>query len=263
MKLSRHSFPPGRCFFAAAVLLDLHVASAQTFKYAEGATPTEFQGFVTTAPGLSKVSPMLSSGTIPNCYTMTIYQSFPSAAQSWSAIGCAPPGFNASTLYREIVVGATTTTPSPGPSTRPTGTAPSGPSSTPVKTSAAPEPTHDEPANTPQTNPPTSQAWIAGAVIGPVAAIALATFLVFWLRRRKVGRGEMKGGIPRGHVGDQEFESATVQSTSSPPMFKSELGGGGVSTVVELADHRPFELDAYPVVSNGAVGYENGSWGTR
>ncbi|KAK4156088.1 hypothetical protein C8A00DRAFT_41360 [Chaetomidium leptoderma] len=252
MKLSRHSFPLGRCLFAVAVLFDPHVASAQTFKYSEGATPTEFQGFVTTAPGFG------NSGTIPNCYTMTIYQSFPSAAQSWSAIGCAPPGFDASTLYREIVVGATTT-PSPGPSTRTTGTAPSGPSSTPAETSAAPEPTH-EPANTPQTNPPTSQAWIAGAVIGPVAAIALAAFLVFWLRRRKAGM-EMKGEIPRGYVGDQESESATVQGTSSPPIFKSELAD--VATVAELADHRPLELDAYPVDSNGAGGYENGSWGRR
>jgi hypothetical protein len=203
-----------------------------------------------------------SSGTIPNCYTMTIYQSFPSAAQSWSAIGCAPPGFGASTVYREIVVGATTT-PSPGPSTRSTGT-------TPVETSVgAPEPTHDdEPANTPQTDPPTSQAWIAGAVIGPVAAIALAIFLLFWLRRRKAGRGDsaVRGGIPQGPpVGDQEFESSTVQSTSSPPpAFKSELSGGvSHGTVAELADQRPYELDAYPVDSNGANGYGNGSWGRR
>jgi hypothetical protein len=62
MRLSRHSFPLGKCLFAVAVLVDLHVASAQTFKYPEGATPTEFQGFVTSVPGLGEC---LSTSTHP------------------------------------------------------------------------------------------------------------------------------------------------------------------------------------------------------
>jgi hypothetical protein len=54
MGRSRHSFALGRWAVALAVLVDRHVASAQTFKFPDGATPTEFQGFVTETPGLGE-----------------------------------------------------------------------------------------------------------------------------------------------------------------------------------------------------------------
>jgi hypothetical protein len=51
MAFSRNFCPLGRCLFAAAMLVGLRAVSAQTFRFPEDATPTEFQGFVTSAPG--------------------------------------------------------------------------------------------------------------------------------------------------------------------------------------------------------------------
>ncbi|KAK3298076.1 uncharacterized protein B0H64DRAFT_393861 [Chaetomium fimeti] len=288
MGFSWRLFPLGSCLFAVAMLVQPSVVSAQTFRFPDDATPTEFQGFVTTAPSSVGTwscvpgsthtthstwaaccvagedcqfftecnagtatrmdgSTYVCATNIPNCYTMTIYQSYPSAALSWSAVGCVQPGFNASTVYREIVVG-TTPTPSPGSSTISTGTTPSAIPSTPVETGAR------ESANTSQPSSPTSQAWIAGAVIGPVAAVALAAFLAFWLGRRK-GRRELEEEIPQSHVGSPDFESATMQSTVSPTTVKSEPAG--ITAIAELADYRTLELDSLPVNSpNGTRGYE-------
>ncbi|KAH6851340.1 hypothetical protein B0I37DRAFT_133726 [Chaetomium sp. MPI-CAGE-AT-0009] len=293
MGLSRRLFPLGSCLFVVAILVQLRIVSAQTFRFPEDATPTEFQGFVTSVPGsvgtwscvpgsthtthstwaaccvagencqfftacnagtATRIdgSTYVCANNIPNCYTMTIYQSYPSAALSWSAIGCVQPGFDASTVYREIVVGTTTTAPL-GSSTG-TGTTPSAVPSTPVETGAR------ESANASQPDSPTSQAWIAGAVIGPVVAVALVAFLAFWLGRRK-GRKEVKGEIPQSHVDNQDFESATVQGTMSPSTVKSELAD--ITTVAELPDHRTLELDSRPIGSDGTGGYGNkrgGAW---
>lgn len=178
---------------------------------------------------------------------MTIYQSYPSAALSWSAIGCVQPGFDASTVYREIVVGTTTTAP-PESSTG-TGTERSAISSTAVETG-----TRESATDTPQPVSPASQAWIAGAVIGPVVAIALAAFLAFWFGRRR-GRREVQGETPPSHIGNHDFEWATMQSTMSPSTVKSELAD--ITAVAELADHRTIELDSHPVGFNRAGGYGN------
>ncbi|EAQ87048.1 predicted protein [Chaetomium globosum CBS 148.51] len=256
MASSRNLSPLGRCLFVVAMLVELRAVSGQTFRFPKDATPTEFQGFVTSAPG-SESDRFLSATNIPNCYTMTIYQSYPSAALSWSAIGCVQPGFDASTVYREIVVGTTTTAP-PGSSTGTgrersstaveTGTRGSTISSTVVETSTG------ESSNTWQPDSPASQAWIAGAVIGPVAAVIFAALLAFWLGKRK-GRREVPGGVPRSDFGNHDFESATMQSTMSPLTVKSELAD--ITNVAELADHRTVELDSHPVRSNGTGRYMN------
>jgi hypothetical protein len=190
---------------------------------------------------------------------MTIHESFPSAAQSWSVVGCVQSGFYASNAYREIVVGAATATTTPGPSTGSTKTAPSDSSSAPVETGAANTPQTNSPASetnspSPETNSP-SQAWIAGAVIGPVAAIALVGFLVFWLRRRRGSNNE----TAESHAGYQESETTKTQSVWSPEMPTCELAGGAVAT--ELADHRPFELDSSPIGPYGVEGYMDGRTG--
>jgi hypothetical protein len=171
---------------------------------------------------------------------MTIYQSYPSAALSWSAIGCVQPGFDASTVYREIVVVTTTTAP-PESSTG-TGTERSAISSTAVETG-----TRESANDTSQPVSPTSQAWIAGAVIGPIVAIALAAFLAFWFGRRR-GRREVQGEIPLSDFSNHNFESATMQSTISPSTVKSELAD--ITAVAELPDHRTLELDSHPVRYN-------------
>lgn len=56
MSLSRHSssLALGKRLLALAVLVDVHAASAQTFKFPDGATPTNFQGYVTETPGLGE-----------------------------------------------------------------------------------------------------------------------------------------------------------------------------------------------------------------
>lgn len=190
---------------------------------------------------------------------MAIHESYPSAAQRWSVIGCVQPGFYASTAYREIVVGATTT-PATGTSTASTGTAetgtaPSDSSSAPTETGAG-GPVGTSQTNSPasETDSPASQAWIAGAVVGPVAAIALVGFLLFWLRRRR-GSAE----APQSQAGYPESETTGTtgtQSVWSPAMPKSELSEA--TAVAELADHRPFELDSSPVSAYGVGGYGNG-----
>lgn len=51
MAFSQNFRPLGKCLFVVAMLVGLRAVSAQTFRFPEDATPTEFQGFVTSAPG--------------------------------------------------------------------------------------------------------------------------------------------------------------------------------------------------------------------
>ncbi|KAK4448978.1 hypothetical protein QBC34DRAFT_464237, partial [Podospora aff. communis PSN243] len=115
----------------------------------------------------------------PDCYTMTVYASYPSAAESWLMRGCAT-NWRASTIYREIVTAtssSTTTSATAGASV---------PTTTPTRTGTAAgaggEPT--SPGEVAATSAP-SQAWIAGAVIGPLVALAALGALAFWLGKRK------------------------------------------------------------------------------
>ncbi|KAK0704446.1 hypothetical protein B0H67DRAFT_350062 [Lasiosphaeris hirsuta] len=115
----------------------------------------------------------------PDCFTMTVYASYPSASDSWLVRGCAT-NWKAFTVYRAIVTttsASTTSTTSASPSSTPT-------AATATTTGSAPTDTGDA-----QPQAAASQAWIAGAVIGPVIAVGLIGFLAFWLGTRR-GRGK-------------------------------------------------------------------------
>ncbi|KAF8847848.1 hypothetical protein BDZ45DRAFT_307257 [Acephala macrosclerotiorum] len=114
------------------------------------------------------------------------------------------------------VTGACTTTTSPA-TTGPTMSAPAATSPTPTPT------TNPTPTPTPQ---PQSHAWIAGAVVGPLAAVASISLVFFFIRRRRHHRL-----VPTEEPGDESYkDKAQLHSESLPA--KQELSGD--STYPEL-----------------------------
>ncbi|KAK0653136.1 hypothetical protein B0T16DRAFT_455448 [Cercophora newfieldiana] len=174
------------------------------------------------------------SGTLPICYTMTTHQSYPYAAESWLKIGCIQPDFSAHTIYREIVPTPATVIASAGSSRTTPLTSRTGDSEAGAQETGALQPTESS----------TSQAWIAGAVIGPVAVIALAAFGAFWLGRRRGKRDvETDGAMSSkdGHGIDQEG-AAELQNTSL----------AAEKEATELSDYRRWERDSHPVAYEAA-----------
>ncbi|KAJ6123901.1 hypothetical protein N7471_011218 [Penicillium samsonianum] len=116
------------------------------------------------------------------CVTMTIFQTFPYATPSASNIFC---GFHweANTIYRELQATTTTeSTSSPTPSTTTSQRSPTATTGLAKDSQASQSPT---PTVAPTTTS-SSKAWIAGAVIGPLAGVAIIAALVFWrIYRRK------------------------------------------------------------------------------
>jgi len=125
---------------------------------------------------------------------MTVYPSYPSATDSWLVKGCAT-NWKASTIYREIVT-ATSAPSSTGASqgaSVPTSTPTATGSSTGTAAKAGSEPT-SPPTQAASSSP--SQAWIAGAVVGPLAAVAILGALAFWLGKRKGKNSVVQPGPP-------------------------------------------------------------------
>lgn len=96
--------------------------------------------------------------------------------------------------------------------------------SAPAATSPTPTPTtNPTPTPTPQ---PQSHAWIAGAVVGPLAAVASISLVFFFIRRRRHHRL-----VPTEEPGDESYkDKAQLHSESLPA--KQELSGD--STYPEL-----------------------------
>lgn len=117
---------------------------------------------------------------------MTIFASYPYASQSWLQMGCARD-FSASKVYREIVP----TAPPTSSSSTSSSTSTSRPATTGATATTPPGPTSSTPAPPPAAAT-TSQAWIAGAVIGVVVAVGALAFLAFWFGRR---RGRKTSGV--------------------------------------------------------------------
>ncbi|KAH6839565.1 hypothetical protein B0I37DRAFT_237039 [Chaetomium sp. MPI-CAGE-AT-0009] len=132
-----------------------------------------------------------SCGQDRACYTMTVYDAYPRATESWLVHNCAK-SWSASTIYRAVprwMTSATTPPPSAGAGTA--GSEPTagtddggGPTATPGGPPAAS--TSDggaEPLR--EGEPAPNKAWIAGAVIGGVVGAAGLGALGFWLGRRR------------------------------------------------------------------------------
>ncbi|KAJ5501415.1 hypothetical protein N7453_006232 [Penicillium expansum] len=134
-----------------------------------------------------------SCGTA-TCVTMTIFQASPFATPSASNIFCGL-GWAANTIYRELQ--ATTTTESTSSSTLSTTTSRTSQSST---TTTAPTTADSQASQSPTpTAVPTksaSKAWIAGAVIGPIAGVAIAVLIAWLVYRRKQKQPSSSQGEP-------------------------------------------------------------------
>ncbi|KAK3983815.1 hypothetical protein QBC44DRAFT_386224 [Cladorrhinum sp. PSN332] len=167
--------------------------------------------------------------TFPSCMSITIYPTFPAGDQTWLQVACglgntvvAPY----STLYRQTPAATTTSsqslsTASPTPSTSPT-TA-NGPANTSPAASITDKTLEDESSS--------SKAWIAGAVVGPLFAIALIGLAVFLIRRRQKGNahggnGEISGGISQPYMAPP----AGYQEAPGPP---HQYYGGAMQTAAD------------------------------
>lgn len=129
-----------------------------------------------------------------SCYTMTVYGEFPSATNSWVVHNCAET-WSASTIYRSVS-STTTTAGGEGSSTSTAMTAggvAAGASSTSNADSKNEE--SSEKAGV-SSSPQHSQSWIAGIVMGSIAAAIALGALGFWLgvRRRRRRDGLVDGG---------------------------------------------------------------------
>ncbi|KAK4224351.1 hypothetical protein QBC38DRAFT_446526 [Podospora fimiseda] len=139
----------------------------------------------------------------PSCMSITIYPTFPAGDQTWLYFACglgntveAPY----STLYRETAAATTTSSRSLSTSTSATSSSQTI-SLGPVNTSPV-QSTDDKDL---EEGGSSSKAWIAGAVVGPLLAIAVIGLAVFFIRRRKRpdtfgDNGEMNGGVSQPYM---------------------------------------------------------------
>ncbi|EGZ78649.1 hypothetical protein NEUTE2DRAFT_125159 [Neurospora tetrasperma FGSC 2509] len=113
------------------------------------------------------------------CLTTTIYESYPSATNSWISYGCSDvTGDRHFTLYRnlDIPMASTTTT-----SFAQHGTSSDGPAKTASPglsiSGVASQPTDN--SNSTKSSSPGSKAWIAAAAGGPVVGLLVIGVLIF------------------------------------------------------------------------------------
>lgn len=168
---------------------------------------------------------------------MTIYESYPFATNSWSKIGCVQPDFSAYTVYREIVptsgTGTSATNAGSTGTAKPTGGQLGGQGSGQIT----------------QEDSGGSKAWIAGAVIGPLAAVAIAAFAAFWFGRRR-GRKQL-GDNSNPPVTERSAYMEDVRKYPPPSIAPSPTLFSPSETIAELSDARPLELDSSPVTRRG------------
>ncbi|KAK1776447.1 hypothetical protein QBC45DRAFT_419460 [Copromyces sp. CBS 386.78] len=179
------------------------------------------------------------NGVGGNCFSMTIFDHYSSATNSWVEIGCADEDWNIFTVYRDLDVSATSTSETPITSSSASTSEPSLTSIVATSTSIPPPPTQDpKPSSTSIPPPPTqdpkpssssSKAWIAGPVAGGIAALLLLGALFFWWRRRKnaqesnegpaMAQAGTAGGYQPEYVGSPHNANHTPQQCgpSSPP----------------------------------------------
>ncbi|KAK8078066.1 hypothetical protein PG996_004236 [Apiospora saccharicola] len=134
-----------------------------------------------------------------SAFTMSIFETSPRGSPVHVVYGC-NVNWAANTVYRTLHVPSST-------KSRKTSTTASNPT-TLVHTPAIPTPTStDSTSPSPEVTsaPKSSQAWIAGAVVGPVAGCALVGVLVWWITRYRKRAAATKAA-----------ESAAAKTTSGP-----------------------------------------------
>ncbi|KAI9861081.1 MAG: hypothetical protein M1813_005510 [Trichoglossum hirsutum] len=155
------------------------------------------------------------------CNTITVFsQSPPAPGSSVLVLACMGSGWSAWTLYRETPAATTSSAPSSLGS---------------LSSSATATSTSPAPAGKPSQN----NAWIAGAVVGPVVVVVVIAALLFWvftLRRRlasSTGSGSSSAHLQHATYGDprlvqpymrhSEMDAASPVhlSTSAMPGFNS------------------------------------------
>lgn len=139
--------------------------------------------------------PKLSSSY--GCYTMTIYDSYPSPQSSLFHISCASSwGADASrAIYRQLEASATSAAGIPLTTSLASTPNPTSTSNNTTSTSTPLPP----PTATNDPEPPSSKVWIAGPAVGLVAALLLLLALILWWRMRKKAKeseGEEEGPEP-------------------------------------------------------------------
>jgi hypothetical protein len=161
------------------------------------------------------------------CQTMKQYQNQLTMGKAVTNFFCGAR-WQANTVYRELLTTATTASTS-GPTL--TTTSPTSP-----PTSTGP----------PGGGSSGSQAWIAGAVVGPVAAIALAGVAVWWFRRRSQHRSELEGQTADSNMG---MDTSHMGSPAGGPVA---MGGGGY--------YQPWNKSEYQPVQTSPAQLEGSEW---
>lgn len=100
-----------------------------------------------------------------------------------------------------------------------------------------PESSTSDPESSGEDDSSTSNAWIAGAVIGPLAAVALIGFAVWFIRRRK---NNAQVELPPQEMSGEAYRAPyKAEKVAEGPTMLHELGGtkapaGGTFTHQEL-----------------------------
>ncbi|KAH6627391.1 hypothetical protein F5144DRAFT_548854 [Chaetomium tenue] len=182
-----------------------------------------------------------SCGLDRECYTMTVYDAYSAASESWLVYNCAK-SWSASTIYRNVP-GWMTTSPPPSEGPEPTGstgmttaTTPGGP---PAAITSDGGGGGEQPG---EAETSSSRAWIAGAVIGAVVGAAGVGTLGFWLgrRRRRAAEGEEGGG----GTGFKLHSTTLLRSGGAPaqypdPTLPGQMGAVYVAGGVEIEGYTP------------------------
>ncbi|KAK0742541.1 hypothetical protein B0T21DRAFT_132591 [Apiosordaria backusii] len=183
----------------------------------------------------------------PRCAFRTVLASSPTASESWIVILCtqSDAARTTHTLFRETT-GTTSTTPTLISTS--TAAEPSSSSSVP-STTTGPAATTAITAG-PESQGTSSQAWIAGAVIGPIVAVALMGFFGFWFgkrRARKQGvatqptQGTPPGQLPASTMDEVSHQPNHVYYESKPaepPRF--EMGDSSTLNTTHGSSHSQY-----------------------
>ncbi|KAK4228433.1 hypothetical protein QBC38DRAFT_498593 [Podospora fimiseda] len=188
-------------------------------------------------------------GSSETCFSATVYNIFPSqyATQSWIDIGCRGSTEKESTLYWETTAAAatapTTSAQPPTFSTFTSTTTTSGPTSS----------SSSAPSNTSTTTHPikstASKAWIAGAVIGPLAVVGLFLGFCFWLRlRHKANKQNTSMGYNATAGGDDILPPGTTQPYLVPTQPYHQQGDDSFSSANNVSWVKPQGNNSPPPV---------------